>query len=190
MQSSSGPAANQEWAATPTPTPDEINPWLDHARQFSYVRAHISAFAAGSVVLLGLNLLMQSPDIWADSWITAWGLIVVMHVVIASIATLTVQLMAEDDDIRPASEVNWRPVNPAATWQAPKPEPPAEPEAPVDAWQAASAPKEPASTEEGERVSWQAAADAAWLNRSGGVDDDSDTGETGTDDAGKPGTPA
>lgn len=191
MQPPSGPATNPEWATTPTPPPDEINPWLEHARQFSYVRAHISAFAIGSVLLLTLNLLVQSPEIWADTWITAWGMIVVMHGVVASIATLATQLMAEDD-VRPASEVDWRPVDSGATWQAPKPEPPAAPpETPADAWQAAATQPGPANTTETEeRVSWQAAADAAWLNRPAEASDDAPEPATTDSEDGKPDTPA
>ena len=168
MHSPPGQQPLPGWSRWPSRSPDDTNPWLYHAQRFSYVRAHISAFAAGSVILLALNLLVRSPDIWADTWITAWGLLVIMHGVIATMATLATQLMAEDD-VRPASEVSWRPVSPDVTWVAPlepKPEP-VSPESPEDTWQAPPSP-EPEGIDtaaEEERVSWQAASDAAWLNR-------------------------
>lgn len=188
MQAPPGPATNPEWASRPAPPPDDSNSWLEHARQFSYVRAHLSAFALGSVLLLSLNLLVRSPDIWADTWIMAWGMIVIMHVVVAIIATLTIQLMAEDD-IRPASEVDWRPVNPVSTWKAPKADQPASsPETPADIWQAAATDRGTDRTAAGEdRVSWQAAADAAWLNRPADAPDDANS-ETDKDE--KPGSTA
>lgn len=162
MQASTEPVIQPEWRRNPEPEPSsDVTRWLHQAQRFSLVRTHISVFAVGSVALLCINLLAGSPQVWASTWISAWALLIIIHAVVAVIATLAIQLLAEDEAVRPASEVSWEP---AATWSAPLPEP-SEPEAPsparpTDPWQA-----QPPPPSDEERVSWKAASDAAWLNR-------------------------
>ena len=164
MHASSEPVIQPEWQAEPEPEqPSDLMRWLYQAQRFSLVRLHISVFALGSVALLCINLLAGSAGIWASTWIGAWAMLVVMHSVIAVIATLAIQLLADDEDVRPASEVSWEP---AATWSAPPPAPlsppPSEPAEPTasNPWHVT-----PPPPKEEERVSWKAASDVAWLNR-------------------------
>lgn len=180
MQLPTEPVPRQDWTTQPEEPPDNATRWLSLVQRFSYVRAHISIFAAGSVFLLTLNLLANPARVQVDRWIIAWALIVVIHAIVAGIAALALQLMA-DDDIRPASEVRWEGIrswalrNPATDWPA-APEPlPADPE--PDAWPEAQTPP-PA---EEERVSWQAASDAAWLADAGREQASPDDPATGDD---------
>lgn len=163
MHASSEPVIQPEWQTDPEPNqPSETIRWLYQAQRFSLVRLHISVFAVGSVALLCINLLAGSSRVWASTWIGAWAMLVIMHGVVAVIATLAIQLLADDEDLRPASEVIWEP---ATTWSAPPPVPPSPPPSEPtvtltpDPWNT----KQPAAKDE-ERVSWKAASDAAWLN--------------------------
>lgn len=157
MNSPTEPIMQPEWVVGSHPPVPGENRWLYRAQRFSFVRLHVSIFAIGSVALLALNLLARSESIWADTWISAWGVLVLIHAVVASIATLAIQLLAEDEEIRPADEVQW---SPATTWVAPEPVRPAPPDNP---WQDVTAPDDEEEPEE--RVSWKTAADAAWLTR-------------------------
>jgi hypothetical protein len=152
-----------------------------------WLRAHISTFAIGSVILLVINLLRGSGGIWADTAIGAWGILIVAHGIAMIIARLLQELLADggDEQIRPASEVRW---NTPSTWTlpprardaappsaagTPSPTPPDVPRMDAEAAAAAArdrrraeaagttAPPPPPDT--GERVSWKAATDAAWL---------------------------
>lgn len=183
---SSGPVISPDWQAPPKDNQPEGNNWLKHARRFSYVRAHIGVFAVGSVALLALNLLIGSSAIWADSWIVSWGLLLLMHAVIAGIAFLALQLM-EDDDIRPASEVRW---DPKRTWTTPKPKDiPPEPAPVITEWRASAAP-EARNAHDDEKVSWKTATDAAWLARPAGTGQDNPEPEAGSSrDATSPDSP-
>lgn len=165
-----------EWRQDPDPVPEsglptDMTRWLYHARRFSLVRAHISVFAVGSVLLLSVNLLAGSSRVWASTWISAWALLIIMHAIVAGIATLAIQLMADDDEIRPASEVSWEP---ATTWTAPPPVAGPEPAEPQPAAKPDSArwPEPVPPVKDEERVSWKAASDAAWLTRPTGPDPD------------------
>lgn len=176
MQSPTQPVIQPEWQPEKEEAPLDATRWLYRAQRFSLVRAHISAFAVGSVSLLAVNLLAGSPNVWASTWITAWGLIVIMHAIIAGIASLGVQLLGDEEDIRPASEVSWEP---AATWQgaADSPDGKSDWHNDLDAtetrprsdelWHGPGAPPD-----EEDRVSWQAASDAAWLTHSSGKSDE------------------
>lgn len=160
--------------------------WLSRAQRFSLVRAHISLFAVGSVLLFSVNLLSASSSIWADNWVSSWALLVIIHAIVAGIATLAIQLLSEDDDIRPASEVSWASV---ATWvssvRTPAAIPKADlPEKTVDPWHAASPEAEPEpALNDDDRVSWKAASDAAWLAQpaNGEEEPESDAREKSTD---------
>lgn len=176
MEPSTEPVMQPEWvpeSRTQQPSYDARN-YLDQAQRFSLVRAHISVFALGSVLLLVVNLLIGSGSVWAGTWIGAWGLIVVMHAVIAGIAGLILQLLADDDDIRPASEVHWspaetwstRPVEPVDTWSTPSTSSPPPPtEEPIAASLAHQWKEPPPPPKDDERVSWETAAQVAWLAR-------------------------
>lgn len=170
-----------------------------------WLRAHISLFAIGSVILLLANLLQGSGGVWADTAIGAWGVLLLAHGILLIIARLLTELLADDnEEIRPASEVHWSTPATTSTWSLPRrgtepdraptaptavPPPPATPGMdPAEAAAAAAARErtrgkrgvsdvppaaEPASTtpddpgrdhnKDNDRVSWQAATDAAWL---------------------------
>lgn len=180
MHTSSEPVVSPEWQQPQQKKASEENSWLRQARRFSLVQTHIGLFAGGSVVLLTVNLLVASPNIWADTWIARWGLLLIMHAVVAGIASLVLQLI-EDDDIRPASEVRW---DPLTTWKAPTSDTPNTPDAPPETsapvlsqWRASTMPykpagPQPAAPKNHEKVSWQAATDAAWLARPSGASQD------------------
>lgn len=154
-----------------------------------WLRGHISVFALGCVVLLVINLIRGSGGIWADTAIGAWAILLVVHGLILVIARLLQELLAEEEEapIRPASEIRW---DAPSTWtlpqraserKEPRPSRPAPvPATPVlDPQESAAAaaardrkprpaqptPPETAApeTDDAERVSWQAATDAAWL---------------------------
>lgn len=143
-----------------TPTPANT-PWLEHLGRGMYLRGHISVYAVGSVVILALNLLLGSGGVWADTAIGAWGMLVVVHGILLMIARLLRELMAEDltEPVRPASEMRWQS---PSTWTLP---PRASHQtAPPETRQASPATPDPKpDSADSERVSWQAATDAAWL---------------------------
>jgi hypothetical protein len=153
--------SGQRTPASDTPT---INPWLDHLGRGMYLRGHISVYAAGSVTLLALNLMRGSGGVWADTAIGAWGMLVVVHGILLIIARLLQELMAEDEEepIRPASEMRWQS---PSTWTLPPRTPDQaarrEPQPSVQAETDSRAPDR--DTADTERVSWQAATNAAWL---------------------------
>lgn len=124
-----------------------------------YLRAHISVFAVGCVLLLGIDLLDGSGGVWADTAIGAWGMLVVAHGLLMIIARLLQELLADDEDqpIRPSSAMQWRV---PSTWTLPpraqSPPPAPEADSPGDG---TTRPDPGAS----ERVSWRAATNAAWL---------------------------
>jgi hypothetical protein len=116
----------------------------------------------------------QSPDRIRQhlgrNVIGAWALIGVMHAIIAGIASLILQLLAEDDDIRPASEVRWsrRRRGPRLSHQPSRRVPGVH--RPLQRPQATADPlpingRRPLPPKGHERVSWQTAAQAAWLAR-------------------------
>ncbi|HWV22734.1 MAG TPA: hypothetical protein VNZ58_00960 [Thermomicrobiales bacterium] len=179
MHTQEEPVIQPEWQIRPETPPSEVNRWLSRVQRFAFVRAHISIFAVGSVALLALNLLANPSHVRVDRWIAAWALIVVIHGLIAGMASLALQLLA-DDDIRPASEVRWESFRswalrtPAPEWPDPPPAPTTEPE--NDSWPEPQAPPPP----DDDRVSWQAASDAAWLATPDRDDKDTPAGDSGT----------
>lgn len=186
MQNSTGPVMQPGWQQPAEPPVSDSARWLYRVQRFSLVRTHISLFAVGSVLLFSVNLLSASSSIWADNWVSSWALLVIIHAIVAGIATLAIQLLAEDDDIRPASEVSWASV---ATWvssvrnptSAPNPEPPA-PSGNTDPWHT---PTPEPELNASDRVSWKAASDAAWLAQPANDDEtpesESDAGEKPSD---------
>lgn len=191
------PVSGPSWPSSRTaPT----NPWLDHLGRGMWLRAHLSTFALGSVILLVINLLRGSGGIWADTAIGAWGVLVLAHGIMLVIARLLQELLSdeEEEEIRPSSEMRWpKPSTSTSNWSLPlrrqqrpsgatqtAPVPTAPPTSAMDPADAAAAaadrgkvrkppvnetqpqpaPETPApSPREDERVSWQAATDAAWL---------------------------
>ncbi len=116
MQGPQRPFESLDWYREAQGGRDDEHPWLTRLRSFSAVQAHVSLFALGSVLLLAMNLIRSPGDVRADTWIAIWGLIVIMHAVVTGIASLMMQLIAGDDELRPASEVRWDPMR---TWQLP-----------------------------------------------------------------------
>jgi len=115
MQKPARPFESLEWYRLARLGYDAEHPWLSRARSFATVRAHVSIFAVGAIALLVINLLGSPERVWADTAIAVWGLFVVMHAVATGILLLVAQLLAEEEDIRPASEVRWDPMR---TWMA------------------------------------------------------------------------
>ena len=163
-----------------------------------YLRAHISVYAVGCVVLLGVDLLGGSGNVWADTAIGAWGMLIVAHGILMIIARLLQELLADDEgpELRPASEMQWRS---PSTWTLPPRMQRASTSAstragtpstlfdatPVNSQPDASretardVPADP-PRDDSERVSWQEATNAAWraprdaspVSRSDNDDDD------------------
>lgn len=200
MQGPLRPFESLEWYREAQQGRDEEHPWLSLARSFDAVRLHISAFALGSVLLLAIDLLRSPEHVRADTWVAIWGLLVIIHAVVAGIVTLAMQLMA-GDELRPASEVRWDPMRtwtlpapvaevqgppqateeaPAAPEQAPATQPPAPT---VSGWRAPE--PEVAEPAPGERASWQEASVAAWLARRhhGGQDEEASAADEAAPDA-------
>lgn len=150
-------------------TSSSARAWLDHLGRFTYIRAHISTFAVGSVLLLALDLLSQGGGVWADTLIGAWAILLVVHGLIAVIARLLKELLDDDAEagLRPASEMRW---GSPSTWSrssrqqrtpVPPPWPPTTPQPPRQS--GSSPPPDTTKLTEDERVPWQAAVDTAWL---------------------------
>jgi hypothetical protein len=205
MQAPQRPFESLDWYREAQGGHDDEHPWLSRARSFSAVRAHISLFAVGSVLLLAINLMRAPGNVGADRWIAIWGLIVIMHAVVTGIAWLVMQLIAADDELRPASEVRWDPMR---TWRLPTAAPgtpfvgpiplidqamPTNGVAPDPQVGMATEPPPPsgwrtvepeqAAPVSSERASWSEAAAAAWLARGHqtGQDDGAPPADAGTD---------
>lgn len=131
------------------------SPILGALGDFRWVRAHVSIFAVGVVLLVCINLLMGSSSLWSLTATGIWGLLLIVHVVVLIIARLSTQLLLDDDDeeivLLPVKEAVI--VNPAsgatATWAEATPPPPTEgPPAPPQ-----------------ETVSWEVATNVAQVKR-------------------------
>lgn len=124
-------------------------------RDTRWVRAHISTFCVGAVLLACANLLFGGSALWALTAIGIWIMLLVVHIAIAIIARLSLVLMADDDDevvllpIKDALIVDPK-SDPAATWS--------DASAPADGRKAGTS----AATE---TVSWTVATNAAQVNR-------------------------
>lgn len=121
---------------------------------FRWVRAHVSFFAVGVVVLAGANLLIGGSRLWSLTAIGIWSMLLIVHLVLLAIARLSVELMADDDE-----EIVLLPVKDAVIVD-PTPDPTA-------TWSTAqlSDDEERASSEDEKPVSWQVATDAAQIKR-------------------------
>lgn len=117
---------------------------------FRWVRAHISLFSVGAVILVCANLLIGGGRLWSLTAIGIWSMLLIVHLVVLAIARLSVQLLTDDDEevvllpIRDAVIVDPKP-DPAATWTEAEPPEPGEEQ----------------STTSSDTVSWQLATDRA-----------------------------
>lgn len=122
---------------------------------FRWVRAHVSFYAVGVVLLAAANLLLGGPRLWSLTAIGIWSMLLVVHLILLAIARLSAELLADDDDeeivilpVQDAVIVEPR-IDPTATWTA---------------VQTADVMNE-TSAENDEPVSWQIATDAAQARR-------------------------
>ena len=117
---------------------------------FRWVRAHVSFYAVGAVLLVGANLLIGGSRLWSLTAIGIWSMLLIVHLLLLAIARLSTQLLADDDE-----EVVLLPMKDAVIVD-PKPDPTA-------SWvnvEAADTAGD-ASAESSETVSWQVATDVA-----------------------------
>lgn len=155
--------------------------WLETLGKVRWLRAHISMFFLGSVLLVCVDLLFGGGDLWSLTAIGIWLMLLVVHALILVIARLSTQLLGDDDDdvvllpIKDALIVEPKP-DPAATWSAADP-----------AWQGPPAPTpnldrelegEPVvwdtnsiNPKNGDSVSWTVATDAAQVRRKSSGDE-------------------
>ena len=95
--------------------------WLHALGQFRWLRAHISTFCLGAVLLACANLLSGGSGLWSLTAIGVWILLLFVHLILLAIARLASELMAEDDEevvllpIQEAVFVEPRP-DPTASW--------------------------------------------------------------------------
>ncbi len=141
-----------------------MSPWIEHLGRVSYIRGHISLFAAGSVSLLAIDLLSGSGRVWADTVISLWAVLLIAHSIILVIARLLRELLSEDEaPSRPIAEATWRL---PGGWERPHgPEQPTSPDAQPANPPAGHAEAAPTPDTGTERVSWAEATRAAWLAR-------------------------
>lgn len=129
--------------------------WLTHLGDIRWVRAHISTFCIGAVLLVCINLLMGSAEMWSLTAIGIWIMLLLVHIVIVLIARLSTQLLADDDD----EEVVLLPVKDAVIIQ-PKADPPASWTTPT-----ATTSEQVDTPGESDTVSWSVATDMAQVKR-------------------------
>lgn len=129
--------------------------WITHLGDARWVRAHISTFCIGAVVLVGFNLLIGGSDIWSLTAIGIWIMLLIVHIVVVIIARLSLQLMADDEEevvLLPIKDaVIIEPADAPPSWGIP------ESDAPLE-----EAPKSPVADE---TVSWSVATDVAQVKR-------------------------
>lgn len=137
-------------ATQPVPTSSIL---VGSIGDFRWVRAHVSFFAVGAVLLVCANLLIGGSRLWSLTAVGIWSMLIVVHLVLLAIARLSTQLMADDDE-----EVVLLPVKDAVIVD-PRPDP--------NTWTGV----EPADATESspaqatETVSWQIATDTAQAKR-------------------------
>lgn len=127
---------------------------LQSLGDFRWVRAHVSIFAVGAVLLVMVNLLIAGPRIWSLTAIGIWSMLLIVHLVVLAIARLSTQLMADDDE-----EVVLLPVQDAVIVD-PQPDP-------TSSWMEFETPDSVKSqdAQSDETVSWQIATDFAQARR-------------------------
>ena len=129
---------------------------LDTVGQFRWLRAHISTFCLGAVLLACANLLIGGSSLWALTAIGIWIMLLFVHGIVLAIARLSALLMADDEEeivllpIQDAVIIEPKP-DPSATWTT---------VAPTATVSGESSP-EPAA----EKVPWSVATDVAQVRR-------------------------
>lgn len=145
--------------------------FLAFARSLAFLKAHTSAFALGSVLLLLLNFARTPDTIWAGHWIVAWAVLVLIH----AVAIGFVWAIQQWDSDEPGAPVRMAPLpnrersslNPWA--QGPDAVQDAEyrntatPAEPISEWEGWTHDPETADAPQEERTSWRVASAAAWL---------------------------
>jgi len=132
--------------------------WLTALGQFRWLRAHISTFCLGAVLLACANLLIGGSSLWALTATGLWILLLFVHGILLAIARLSALLMADDEEeivllpIQDAVIVEPKP-DPAATWTT------ADQTAATDSESTAA--REPAD----EKIPWSVATDVAQVRR-------------------------
>lgn len=119
---------------------------------FRWVRAHVSFYAVGVVLMVSTNLLIGGSRTWSLTAIGIWSILLFIHLIVLAIARLSNELLNDDDEeivllpVQDAVIVDPSPVpDPSATWTTVE-----------------SADSESDTTAEAsETVSWQIATDAA-----------------------------
>lgn len=123
---------------------------------FRWVRAHVSIFAVGTVLLVCANLLIGGSRLWSLTAVGIWSMLIVVHMVLLAIARLSTQLDDDEDEeivllpVKDAVFIDPKP-DPTTTWTDVEPAKPTEPF--------------PTQSNEGNTVSWQIATDAAQVKR-------------------------
>lgn len=160
-------------------------PFLAWLSGFGLLQVHISVYALGIVALYSVNLIRDPGESWAERWILAWTVLVLIHAVVVGLLWTLRQWNADEPDepllmarrqsggawaIQPAESANAQ----EATFRVNETsQEPVEAE-PWSDWSGEMpGPEIPAS----ERASWSEAAAAAWLDRTGQLtppSDDSD----------------
>jgi hypothetical protein len=150
-------------------------PFLAWLQGFGLLQAHISVYALGIVALYSINLVRDPGDSWAERWILAWTVLVLIHAVVVGLLWALKQWNADEPD-EPLL-MTRRPMGPA--WAMPPAEQANAREAsfrvnepsqdPVEAapWSDWNGELPGPEIPESERASWSEAAAAAWLDRTG-----------------------
>lgn len=153
------------------------------ARGFGMLHAHLCVYAVISVLLLLLNLLRSPEHIWADKWIMAWTVLILIHAVGVGIVWAIALWNADTPDeallmtappAPPRSAIDEWGSDLAQDVEFRASDPTAEIRAPEDAslaWTGWNADAEAGTAPAPDRVSWKQASAAAWLERSNGQAD-------------------
>lgn len=128
---------------------------IESVGDFRWIRAHVSMFAVGAVLIVCINLILSSSSLWSLTAIGIWAILLLVHLLVLAIARLSNQLIADEDD----EEIVLLPVKDAVI-VAPSTEV-------TSSWTDVKAAQstEEAPAQPGETVSWQIATDAAQANR-------------------------
>lgn len=125
---------------------------LTHLGDFRWLRAHVSFYAVGVVMLVCANLIIGGSQLWSLTAVGIWSILVFIHMILLAIARLSSELIEDDDEevvllpVKDAVIVHASPEpDPAGTWTAVEP-----------AQSTTDVAAEPAET-----VSWQVATDTA-----------------------------
>lgn len=123
---------------------------------FRWVRAHVSVYSVGVVLLVSANLLIGGSRLWSLTAVGIWSIFLFIHLIILAIARLSNELLSDDDEeivllpVQDAVIVDPLPApDPTATWSTVEP----------------ARATQDSEAEESELVSWQVATDAAQAKR-------------------------